>query len=245
MTETLPFESWNRLASYFSYFCWGAGLLILIGYLARLSSVRDNKDKYDFINRHEINWLWITSIFLIIGACFYANTGIVEINNLWIFVRGFVTFAMGMIVGLVIQNLLKFYYPFFIEKRLRELRYKPRISPDGRQMKLLSEDEEDAYLDEGMQAEENVFSVDYDVWKDEVSGYTKIEKYSGHLHAVQCPECNYQTLKVVQEEVIQTPTATEDGQLEKHYKCGYCGHKFRKTVHLKYSNKIDASAASL
>ena len=32
-------------------------------------------------------------------------------------------------------------------------------------MKLLSEEEEDAYLDEGMQAEENVFSVDYDINK--------------------------------------------------------------------------------
>ena len=39
-------------------------------------------------------------------------------------------------------------------------------------MKLLSEEEEDAYLDEGQQAEENVFSVDYDVWIDEETGYT-------------------------------------------------------------------------
>lgn len=245
MAETLPFESWNRLASSFSYLSWVAGLLLLIGYLVRLGSIRDNKDKYDFINKHEINWLWVVSIFLIIGACFYGNSSIIEVNNLWIFVRGFVTFALGMIVGLVVQNLLKFYYPFFIEKRLRELRYKPRISPDGRTMKLLAEEEEDAYLDEGMQAEENVFSVDYDVWKDEVSGYTKVEKYSGHLHAIQCPECNYQTLKVVQEEIIQTPTASEDGQLDKHFKCGYCGHKFRKTVHLKFTNKVDVSAASL
>ncbi|MEY3404771.1 MAG: hypothetical protein RL161_201, partial [Bacteroidota bacterium] len=159
MAEELPFESWNKLASSLSLICWSASLIILVGYLVRLSSIRDNKDKYDFINKHEINWLWITSIFLIIGACLFANTGIVEINNLWIFVRAFVTFAMGMIVGLVVQNLLKFYYPFFIEKRLRELRYKPRISPDGRTMKLLGEEEEDAYLDEGMQAEENVFSV--------------------------------------------------------------------------------------
>ena len=37
-------------------------------------------------------------------------------------------------------------------------------------MRLLSEDEEDVYLDEGMQAEENIFSVDYDVWIDEVTG---------------------------------------------------------------------------
>ena len=76
----------------------------------------------------------------------------------------------------------------------------------------MSEDEEDVYLDEGMQAEENVFSIDYDVWVDEETGYTKIEKYSGHLHAIQCPECNYQTFKVVSEEIIAQPTELEIGR---------------------------------
>ncbi|MEL7146442.1 MAG: hypothetical protein AAFO69_08750, partial [Bacteroidota bacterium] len=117
----------------------------------------------------------------------------------------------------------------FIEKRLKKLRYTPRISPDGRKMKLLSEEEEDVYLDEGMQAEEDAFSVDYDVWIDEVSGYTKIEKYNGRLHALQCPECNYQTLKVEREEIIQTPTAEDEGELMKYYQCGYCGYKERKS----------------
>lgn len=111
-------------------------------------------------------------------------------------------------------------------------------------MKLLSEEEEDAYLDEGMQAEENVFSVDYDVWKDEETGYIKIEKYSGHLHAIQCPECNYQTFKVVKEEIIKAPTATEEGELLKHYQCGYCGYKAKKTVLLKQSAKIQESATA-
>jgi uncharacterized protein with PIN domain len=136
---------------------------------------------------------------------------------------------VAMIVGVIIQNILKFYYPFFIEKRLRKLRYTARISPDNRKMKLLSEEEEDVYLDEGMQAEENAFSVDYDVWIDEISGFTKIEKYNGRLHALQCDECNYQTLKVDREEVIQSATDTEDGELMKYYACGYCGHKQRKS----------------
>src|SRR3989442_12745115 len=100
-------------------------------------------------------------------------------------VRSFGTASMGLIVDVILQNLLKFYYPFYIEKRLKVLRYMPRVSPKtGKPMKLLSEEEEDAYLDEGMQAEENVFSVDYDVWKDEETGYIQIEKYSGHLHAL-------------------------------------------------------------
>jgi hypothetical protein len=167
-------------------------------------------------------------------------------NAVLFFVRAFVTIAFGLIVALIIQNLLKFYYPFFIEKRLKLLRYKPRISPKtGKPMKLLSEEEEDAYLDEGMQAEENIFSVDYDVWFDEQSGYTQIEKYSGHLHAIQCPECNYQTFKVVKEEITKLPTATEEGEIIKHYQCGYCGYKAKKAVILKHHvSKFEHTAAS-
>lgn len=246
MNESLPtYDYWNNLAANLALVCWAAGVLVALGYFVSLSSKGDSKSKYDFINRHEINFLWIASIIMIIGAGFYANANITELNALWIFVRIFTTASMGMIVALIIQNLLKFYYPFFIEKRLKVLRYRPRISPKtGKPMKLLSEEEEDAYLDEGMQAEENLFSMDYDVWKDEETGHIKIEKYSGHLHAIQCPECNYQTFKVVREEIMKQPTADEEGELLKHYQCGYCGHKAKKTVSLKQSVKLQETAAA-
>lgn len=240
MNEVLPsYDSWNNLAANIAMACWAVGLLVILGYFLKLATMGDSKSKYDFINRYEIKVLWIASLIIIIGACFFANSNIIELNALWIFVRVFTTVSMGMIVALIVQNLLKFYYPFFIEKRLKVLRYKPRISPKtGKPMKLLSEEEEDAYLDEGMQAEENLFSMDYDVWKDDETGYIKIEKYAGHLHAIQCPECNYQTFKVVREEIIKEPTALEEGELLKHYQCGYCGNKARKTVHLKVSSKL-------
>ena len=79
-----------------------------------------------------------------------------------------------------------------------------------------------------MQAEESVFSVDYDVWIDEESGYTKIEKYNGHLHQEKCDKCGLQTLKIVKEEVISSPTSTSKGELMKYFECNYCGHKTRK-----------------
>ena len=215
------YASWNNLAANLAYICWVAGILIALGYLVRLATTSDSKSRYDFINRYEINVLWIASIIIIVGGGFYFNSNITILGTLWVFVRIFVTSMMGMIVALIVQNLLRFYYPFFVEKRLKVLRYRPRISPKtGKPMKLLSEEEEDAYLDEGMQAEENVFSIDYDVWKDEETGYIKIEKYAGHLHAIQCPECNYQTFKVVKEEIIRQPSATQEGELLKHYQIG-------------------------
>jgi hypothetical protein len=241
------YAPWNEMAKNIAYGAWAIAVLIVIGHIIRLATMSDAKTKYDFINKSEIMTLWVASIILITGCCFFANSAVTAESGtvIWIFVRAFTTISMGMIVALIVQNLLKFYYPFFIEKRLRALRYKPRVSPKtGKAMKLLSEEEEDAYLDEGMQAEENVFSIDYDVWKDEETGYVKIEKYAGHLHALQCPECNYQTFKIVKEEILKTPTPSDEGELLKHYLCGYCGFKAKKNVVLKISQKFEESTAA-
>ncbi|MEP0366762.1 MAG: hypothetical protein ABJN36_01535 [Cyclobacteriaceae bacterium] len=235
MTETISpslLLNWNTYAQLVAFAVIGVGLIILLGHYLKLLTTGDFKTRYDYINMHEINLLWYGFLLILIGVALFFNTLADKTTWLWFFVILFVSAMLAMIIGVVVQNILKFYYPFFIEKRLKKLRYTPRISPDGRKMKLLSEEEEDVYLDEGMQAEENAFSVDYDVWIDEISGFTKIEKYNGRLHALKCSECNYQTLKVEREEVIQEATATEEGELMKYFTCGYCGHKQRKSFNI-------------
>lgn len=222
-------DTWNLYGNYVSYTIAAVGLLILIGHLFKLMITKDYKAKYDYINMYEINFLWYSALLIIIALAVYANTLVSESGMMWFFVRLFVSTMFAIIAGVIVQNILKFYYPFYIEKRLKLLRFTPRLSPEGRPMKLLSEEEEDVYLDEGMQAEEDAFSVDYDVWIDDESGYTKIEKYNGRLHALKCNECNYQTLKVNKEEIVQSATAESDGELVKYFTCGYCGHKEKKS----------------
>ncbi|WP_109833212.1 hypothetical protein [Reichenbachiella versicolor] len=222
-------STWNMYGHYVAYTIAGAGILILLGHCIKLIITKDYKSKYDYINMYEINLLWYSSLLIIIAAAVFVNTLVGETDFVWFFARLFMSTMLAIIAGVIIQNILKFYYPFYIEKRLKVLRFTPRISPDGRKMKLLSEEEEDVYLDEGMQAEEDAFSVDYDVWIDEESGYTKIEKYNGRLHALRCDECNYQTLKVTKEEIIKSPTIEEEGELMKFFTCTYCGHKERRS----------------
>ena len=184
MTDPISPEflgNWNMYVSYLAIAVAGIGVLILIGHYLKLVATGEFKARYDYINMHEINMLWNGALLIIIGATLFFNTLFPESKWLWFFVRIFFSAMFSVILGVIVQNILKFYYPFFIEKRLKKLRYTPRLSPDGRKMKLLSEEEEDVYLDEGMQAEEDVFSVDYDVWIDHDSDYVKIEKYKGHL----------------------------------------------------------------
>ncbi len=247
MNAYLYLDTWNMWGKLISYGLAMVAVIILLYHFLSLLSNRDYKKRYDFINKNEINNLWHASVVLIFAIGIYINTLKSEGEFVWVLVQLFVTIMMGLIVGVIISNILKFYYPFYVEKRLKKLRYTPRVSPKtGKNMKLLSEDEEDVYLDEGMQAEENVFSVDYDVWIDEETGHTKIEKYAGHLIALQCPECNYQTLKVVKEEILESPTEIEEGELMKFYKCDYCGYKERKAFRVaKLKSKgVEASLTS-
>jgi hypothetical protein len=245
MDAYLYLEKWNAFGRYLSAILVGLGLLIIIYHYLRLLFTTDYKIRYDYINKNEIRSLWLSTLFIICGVGVFMNTLYDEGEIIWLLVRIFVTVMLGLILGVIISNLLKFYYPFYIEKRLRRLRYLPRKSPkSGKPMKLLSEEEEDVYLDEGMQAEENVFSVDYDVWIDEESGYTKIEKYAGHLVALQCPECSYQTLKVVKEEILESPTEGEEGELMKFYKCDYCGYKERKAFRIAKLKKAGGYSSS-
>ena len=248
MTQPISSELLNALNLYGRYLAFvvaGAGVLILLGHFIKLMMTKDFKTRYDYINMHEINLMWYGILLIIIGLAMFGNSIAGTTTWLWLSIRLFVSIMLAMIVGVVVQNVLKFYYPFYIEKRLKRLRYTPRVSPDGRKMKLLSEEEEDVYLDEGMQAEEEVFSIDYGVWVDEETGYTKIEKYSGHLHAQKCPECNYQTLRVVKEEIVTKPPYDEEGELIKYFSCSYCDYSAQDTFKVaKLKGEEEAAATA-
>ena len=233
-SQKIYLDNWSDIGRIIAYVLFNVGVVVWLYHFIRLTAIKNYKAKYDYITEKENNFIWRGSLFLILGAAFFCSTltegdeGGIEL--LWFIIMIFAIIMFGLIAGLIVFNVLKFYYPFYVEKRLRKLRYTPRISPKtGKPMKLLSEEEEDVHLDEGMQVEEDVFSVDYDVWVDEESGYTQIEKYSGHLHALKCPECSYQTLKVSKEEIIESPTTSTEGELVKFFLCGYCGYKARKS----------------
>jgi len=206
---------------------------VLIFHWVKSAAMRDPKSKFDYISKWEINILTLAVIGISLAPVAYLNTlrpETVALAPMWFFVRLFVTICIGTLIGYVTYLILKYTYPTRLNKKLRKLRYKPRVNPNsGHIMRLLSEDEEDVYLDEGMQAEENIFSVDYDVWIDEVNGDIKIEKYAGHLQAYECDRCGFQTLKLKREEITKQATETGEGELIKHYKCGYCGRIKRRT----------------
>ena len=216
-------------------------LIIYLVYLVRLNFQKTLKEKYDFSSKNEIRNLQASQWLIALAIFFSANTysgDKAAISVVWFSVRLVVSLCLSVLYGHISYLVLKYYYPAKLNKKLKKYRYTPRVNPEtGNTMKLLSEDEEDVYLDEGMQAEENVFSVDYDVWIDPETGTTKIEKYKGQLSAHKCDRCGFQTLRLVSEEIINSPTSDKDGELMKHYKCNYCGRVKRKTVSISHHSK--------
>ncbi|WP_137090651.1 hypothetical protein [Mangrovivirga cuniculi] len=206
---------------------------VFINFL-NLARFKDPKLKYDYISSREKKMYIYFFIGLGAAVFFYLNTLFrepVAESKGWIFIRLAVALCAGTLVGYIPSLLLKYMLPANQKGRLKKLRFQPRTSPkSGKQMRLLTEQEEDVHLDEAMQAEENIFSVDYDVWVDDDSDYVKIEKYPGHLVAQECDRCGMQTLKLKKEEILKQPTDTEPGEIVKHYKCSYCNR-------VKHENK--------
>jgi hypothetical protein len=203
-----------------------AGVAVYVIHQIRIAALGAPKAKYDYISRREIKTFELIFILFAIGAAMLINRyGMDKLNEMgvWFYVRLFMSFAGGTLVGYVAFLILEYYYPTRLDKKLRKWRYMPRKNPkNGHKMRLLAEHEEDVHLDEGMRAEEDVFSVDYDVWFDEETNDVLVEKYEGHIQALQCGSCGFYTLKVVREEITQKPTFDTPGELIKHYECSYC-----------------------
>jgi hypothetical protein len=86
--------------------------------------------------------------------------------GVWFLVRAFIAMAGGTLIYYVAYLILEYYYPTILNRKLNKWRYMPRVSAAGNEMRLLSEEEEDVHMEEGMKAEESAFSIDYDVWMD-------------------------------------------------------------------------------
>lgn len=219
-----------------------AGILVYMFYNLRLSMVNDPHAKYEFINTKEIaTYKVVFYLFGIAFAMLINRYGMDKLKDVevWFFARLIISIAGGTLVGYVGFLVLEYYYPSVVNRKLLKWRYMPRLSSSGVKMRLLSEEEEDVHLDLGMQAEENIFSIDYDVWVEEKSGEVKIEKYAGHLQALQCNNCGFFTMKVVREEVTKPATDTVQGELVKYYSCSYCKSHRATAFNISTKKSVD------
>lgn len=118
---------------------------------------------------------------------------------------------------------------YFLYRYMRRVRDAQRVLPVscscGAKMRLLSEAEEDVFLSSRQQAEENIESIDYDVWFCPDCGETKILKYDGSRAALykKCPACGANAYHMVRDHIVFPPTPVTPGKGEKIWRCDVCG----------------------
>jgi hypothetical protein len=227
---------WQYIAIGLTGISFLIGVVLFIIHKVRFSAISDYKQKYDYIAANDSRVVFNVIVFLSVSLTLFINTvyfdTVIE-SPVWFLVRLFISACIGTLIIYISYLMMQYAYPSTLERKMKKWRYKPRVNKKtGNTMKLLSEEEEDVHLDEGMQAEENVFSVDYDVWVDEETEDVHIEKYPGHLIAYQCNSCGFKTMRLVREEIVIAPTEYSEGEMIKNYQCNYCQAKRSKTVRI-------------
>ena len=228
------FSSWDQYMYIGAAVCVIIGVLILLYHEFKVLQLKDYKEKYDYVNLHEIRYFWYSIIAFIAAAAIYSNSiatdKILSEGIRWFYVRIFISASFAVIAYNAFYSLVRIYYPRQLEKRLVKLRNTPRLSPSGNSMRKLSESEEEHHLEEFQKSSQNIHSIDYDIWLDEKTGFKKIEKYPAYQHVEECSECGYFTMKLEEEEIEQAPTFDQQGLLLKHYECTYCNHREQQEV---------------
>lgn len=120
-----------------------------------------------------------------------------------------------------VQSLLVASIVFFLLRKW--IRNKEIVCPHcGKKMKKLDEKEDNAYLTTGQDKEEEIGSIDYDVWvcdcgHKEVLAYKKMSKYQ------VCPHCDFRTYYVQSRTTLKSATTSSTGLEELVYACKHCG----------------------
>lgn len=245
MESTEIYQSWDKQIIISAYASFAIAILILLYHELRVTLLKDLKQKYDYVNLHQLQYFWYAVIALIIAFVLYTNSIIANVfaveGLIRVSVRICYTLSVAALAYASLSSLVRILYPRVVERRLKRIRNKPRISPTGNVMRKLTEKEEDVHLDQDQidQESSEIHSVDYDVWIDEKSGFKKIEKYMAYQQAEECSACGFVTLKIISEEIEVKPTIDETGLLLKHYRCTYCRHReAREVVIAKLSTNI-------
>jgi hypothetical protein len=234
MSRLVTSDLWEGIVIKLGLGIWAVCAIILLYYAIRATLTKGSTAKYEYVARHELKYFKIVALLFAIGGggVMFGLMSIPFVGKsiTLLYFVGMVSIAIAFMIGYALEQYFKVYYPFFLEKKLRNIRFHPRNAPNGKPMKLLREHQEDAHLTEKMIQEEEMFTYDYDVWLEEESGHKVIERYEGHLSALVCPRCEFRTMRDYKEQVLVDPTPKKNGRLRKYYRCTYCSHEEIKDV---------------
>ena len=135
---------------------------------------------------------------------------------------------------------------FLLKQLLKKLRYHPRFSKvNGKPMRVLTEDEEDPFLSQGQITEEEIGSVDYDVWITPDEDDVLILRYKKPFTRYSaCPKCGFVAYFHARTNTLRAATYNHSGQKEELYECKNCAYRHRKTIIIPKKVRSSGSGGS-
>lgn len=128
---------------------------------------------------------------------------------------------------------------------LNHWRNHPRYCPNCHaRMTRLDEVSDNAFLTPAQDLEEQIGSVDYDVWLCTQCQETDILPYTNHHDTkhIECQLCHARTAHLVKARVVQKPTATQKGRGMKVYECRHCHGTFEVPYDIDPTGGDDGAA---
>lgn len=226
MEPTNYLETWGYIAKVAALVLVLMACVNFIIYMILVTVMGNRSGRYSFVLNNETRVMLASAGMIALAVAVLMNIQILnerDFGHTFAFIlKSGLSLGIGAIVMVGFSSYLNVYYPFVLEKRLADIRFRERKNPsNGRPMRLLNEEDEDEYLTEDMIQQEKDLSYDFDVWLDDTTGETIIETYKGSPNRI-CDECQFRTLKLIKEEI------SEETMLKtKYYLCSHCGHKDR------------------
>ncbi len=234
LTDALSTRIVNKyMIPYFKQGKWDEGFLAGVSQIVSLldkdyandSKKEENKTKNYFI--YSLIYLIVSLIYFVVALIvIYKQYSHIDNNYKLEKIKALKQKSLPwLIIGIVFLPallLLMIWVNGIAAKRIKRAKVKCSC---GKDMRLLSEKEEDAYLSRKAQIEEEIGSKNYDVWLCEGCGNTVVYPYDKMLSIyTECPSCKAKTCYKESEKVLKYPTSFRNGIMRKTYRCKNCNH---------------------
>lgn len=128
----------------------------------------------------------------------------------------------------------------------RRARTRRRRCPQcGTKMRRLNEQEDNALLSPAQDLEEQLDTIDYDVWQCPKCGTVERLPFpSKQTKYTECPKCHTVAMSLVADVILQPATTRHAGIGEKIYRCQFCGYERRERYTIPRKDDGSALAAA-
>jgi uncharacterized protein len=131
-------------------------------------------------------------------------------------------------------------------KKMQFFRDHPRDCKScGHVLRKLDENADDKFLSKGQIREEQIKSIDYDVWLcASCHGNETLIYPNPDSKFSTCEKCKFKTSHVANRRTIRAATEYSEGQGEETHVCKHCGHQHRTTYSIAKISKSSSSSGS-